>query len=117
MLYEVITVVLVSIYLIFPYWRLTLICGSLYGLFMALFWPRISGWVSWGLEGKNLSKTMSQYNLSWSTGGIISPAISGFLTEKNIVSPFVCSIIILLSVGVLLAVFSRIYPEMKKGRA
>ncbi len=110
-------VVLVSIYLIFPYWRLTLICGSLYGLFMALFWPRISGWVSWGLEGKNLSKTMSQYNLSWSTGGIISPAISGFLTEKNIVSPFVCSIIILLSVGVLLAVFSRIYPEMKKGRA
>ncbi len=110
-------VVFLSVYLIFPYWRLTLLCGSLYGLGMALFWPRISGWVSWGLEGKNLSKTMSQYNFSWSTGGIISPALGGLLTEINIVIPFTASIVLLLLIGVLLAVFSRVYPEMKKGQA
>ena len=109
--------VLLTVYQIFPYWRLTLICGCLYGLFMALFWPRISGWVSWGLEGNNLSKTMSQYNFSWSTGGIIAPAVSGFLTEKNIVLPFISTIFMLLFIGLLLFIFSRIYPEMRKGQA
>ena len=110
-------VVFLSAYLIFPYWRLTLIFGSLYGLGMALFWPRISGWISWGLEGNNLSKTMSRYNFSWSSGGIISPALSGFLVEKNVVFPFLASIFLLLLIGVLLVVFSRVYPEMKKGQA
>ena len=109
-------VVFLSVFLIFPYWRLTLIFGCLYGLGMSLFWPRISGWVSWGLEGSHLSKTMSQYNFSWSTGGIISPVLSGFLTEQNVVYPFLFSIVLLLLIGILLAVFSRVYPEMKKGQ-
>ncbi|HUX21360.1 MAG TPA: MFS transporter [Spirochaetia bacterium] len=54
---------------------------SLFGLLASLFWPPIMGWLSSGLEGKELSRTISRFNLSWSTGTIMSPYIAGALAE------------------------------------
>lgn len=54
---------------------------SLFGLGASLFWPPIMGWLSSGLEGKQLNRTISRFNLSWSTGTIVSPYIAGALAE------------------------------------
>ena len=54
---------------------------SLFGLAASLFWPPLMGWLSSGLEGKQLNRTISRFNLSWSTGSIVSPFIAGALAE------------------------------------
>ncbi|MBA7618162.1 hypothetical protein ES703_25483 [subsurface metagenome] len=58
---------------------------GLWGLSMSLFWPPIMGWLSQGTEGAQLGKLMSNYNLSWSVGTIISPILAGVLS--SIASP------------------------------
>lgn len=54
---------------------------SLFGLSASLFWPPLMGWLSSGLEGRELNRTISFFNLSWSTGAIISPYIAGVTAE------------------------------------
>ena len=64
----------------------------LYGLFgfvTALFWPPLMGWLSEGVEGNNLNKIMGFFNLSWSTGLVISPYLGGLFLEFNLQSPLV----------------------------
>jgi MFS family permease len=45
----------IAVYLAFPLWSVTFVFHALFGLAMALFWPRIMGWLSWGVEGKSLT--------------------------------------------------------------
>ena len=64
----------------------------LYGLFgfvTALFWPPLMGWLSEGVEGNYLNKMMGFFNLSWSTGLVISPYLGGVFLELNLQSPLV----------------------------
>ncbi len=56
---------------------------ALYGLSLSLFWPPLMGWVSTGLEGKQLSSTLGKYNQCWSCGAILSPFVAGWLSEYN----------------------------------
>ena len=56
---------------------------ALYGLSVSLFWPPLMGWVSTGLEGKQLSSTLGKYNQCWSCGAILSPFVAGWLSEYN----------------------------------
>lgn len=56
---------------------------ALFGVFTALFWPRVMGWLSRGLEGAELSRASSRFSLSWSIGGVIAPYLAGLLSEKN----------------------------------
>lgn len=64
----------------------------LYGLFgfaTALFWPPLMGWLSEGIEGPGLNKMMGFFNLSWSTGLVISPYLGGLFLEANLRYPLV----------------------------
>ena len=63
------------------------VCSGLMGLSQALFWPPMASWLSGDLEGPELGRIMSRYNLSWSGGLIISPFISGWLSERAAVLP------------------------------
>lgn len=54
-----------------------------YGLATALFWPPLMGWLSTGLEGQPLNRTMGWFNLSWSCGGIVGPVIAGALARSD----------------------------------
>lgn len=64
---------------------------GLFGLITALFWPPLMGWISEGLESSELNKMMGFFNLSWSTGLVISPYLGGLLLELNIDYPLVFS--------------------------
>jgi MFS family permease len=54
-----------------------------YGLFMSLYWPPIMGWLTRGMEGGELSRRISWFNLSWSLGIGFAPYLAGVLTEYH----------------------------------
>ena len=60
---------------------------SLQGVLTSLYWPALMGWLSAGLEGKRLSRTIGGFNVAWSTGGIVSPLIAGRLSDMRIALP------------------------------
>lgn len=62
---------------------------SLFGFITALFWPPLMGWISEGLEGSELNRMMGFFNLSWSTGLVISPYFAGLLLESNTSYPLI----------------------------
>lgn len=59
-------------------WTLNL-CSMLAGLFTAIFWPPMMGWISTGVEGRDLSHRLGSYNMSWSSGSWVSPYLGGVL--------------------------------------
>ena len=61
----------------------------LFGFITALHWPPLMGWLSEGFEGRDLSRAVSGFNLSWSTGAGIGPFIAGLLLEHNIRLPLI----------------------------
>lgn len=98
--------VLITLILILPGLTLSFILISLYGFSVSLFFPPIAGWMSSGIEGASLSKAISRWNISWSTGTILSPYIAGFLSEKDIRYP------VILSIGLFYSVLSLFYPRL-----
>jgi MFS family permease len=75
-----------------------------YGLANSLFWPPLMGWLSAGVEGEELNRTISRWNVSWSVGNIISPFITGVLAERNVRFPLYTGILLLLLVSVLITI-------------
>jgi MFS family permease len=59
------------------------IAVSLVGGFTALFWPPMMGWISRGFEGKQLGHRLGSFNISWSSGGWVSPYIGGLLVASS----------------------------------
>ena len=57
------------------------------GIFVAFYWPQLMGWLSQGLEDKQLSHATSFFNFSWSTGTIIAPFLAGCLSDINSAYP------------------------------
>ena len=53
------------------------------GLAVSLFWPVVMGWLSSGLEGKQLGRVIGWFNFSWSIGAIISPVVAGWLEDMG----------------------------------
>ena len=49
----------------------------------SFFWPPAMGWLSQDREGKALNRVFSRFNLSWSFGLLISPTLSGLLSERS----------------------------------
>ena len=60
---------------------------SLFGLSLTFFWPPIMGWLSADVEGLELSRAMGWFNLSWSGGALLGPALAGWLSE---IDPCLC---------------------------
>jgi len=57
------------------YWLLHLSTG--------FFWPPVMAWLTGGLEGKELNRTIGIYNRSWMAGNIFGPLIAGSLYQWN----------------------------------
>lgn len=89
---------------------------ALYGLSASLFWPPIMGWVSSGLEGDNLGRTISRFNLSWGTGAVISPYIAGALAEIHNRVPIYLSIVLLYIAALLVVVASLYWAKIRADR-
>jgi MFS family permease len=104
----------IGVYLLIPDWTVTFVFHSLFGLAMALFWPRIMGWLSWGVEGKDLGRIMGRFNFSWAFGGILSPFLGGLLVEANPRLPFFVALGLLLLTGLLMPLGARLFPNLKQ---
>jgi MFS family permease len=103
----------VAVYLLIPNWTVTFVFHALFGLAMALFWPRIMGWLSWGVEGRDLGRTMGRFNFSWAFGGILAPWLGGLLVEADPRWPFLTAIALLATVGLLMPLGARLFSGMK----
>ncbi len=101
----------IGVYLAVPDWTVTFVFHCLFGLAMALFWPRMMGWLSWGLEGKDLGRTMGRFNFSWAFGGILAPWLGGLLVEGDPRWPFYAAAGILVIAGLLMPLGSRLFPS------
>ncbi len=86
---------------------LLFILYSLFGLSLSLFWPQAMGWMSLGHEGKVLGNKIGYYNLAWSSGLILSPLISGYLSQLNTSLPLAISALLFLINSVIIFIFTR----------
>ncbi len=75
---------------------------ALFGFSISLFWPPLIGWLSLNLEGRHLGRAMGRFNLCWSVGGIISPALAGRLAEVSAKLPLQVAVILLLATASLI---------------
>jgi len=107
----------IAVYLLLPNWTLTFVFNCLFGVALALFWPRLMGWLSWGVEGKNLGKIMARFNFSWAFGGILAPFLAGLLVEADPRLPFVVAIVLLGATGLLMPWGARRFPQMRERQA
>ena len=78
------------------------ISSTLTGIFMAMFWPPMMGWLSFDHEGPKLNRRLAFFNISWSIGMLVGPYIGGFLTETSHLLAL-SAVIILVAAGFLLA--------------
>ena len=92
------------------------VLNALYGFGVSLFWPPIMGWLSTGLEGKQLGKALGRFNFAWSIGVIFSPLIAGVLSETNSRYPMYFGIACFVLVFVVAGVGSLLIPKIRRDR-
>ncbi len=68
---------------LFPSLPAAFLAYSAFGAVIAFFWPPLMGWLSRGLEGRDLSRATGLFSFSWSVGGIVSPYLAGTLSERG----------------------------------
>ena len=97
-----------------PWLWLVITCNCLVALSMAHFWPLVMGWLSGDLAGGELSRVMSRFNLSWSTGTIISPWLAGWLTEQGPTVPLYTAAGLLLLTAAMLFGAALTLPRLRE---
>ena len=84
---------------------------GLIGLFTALFWPRLMGWLTSGIEGAALSKATGAFSMSWSAGSAIAPYLAGLLAERGLFVPVYAAAAIFALNWLFLSIGRRISPS------
>ncbi len=88
----------------------------LVGISNSFFWPPLMGWFSAGLERRTLSRSLSYFNVSWSSGMILGPFLGGMLFELKPALPVAASIGCLLLIALYTASASAIMPGIRSDR-
>ncbi|MBN1845884.1 MAG: MFS transporter [Sedimentisphaerales bacterium] len=65
--------------------------SALFGVSMAAFWPPLMSWLSAGCGSPLLNRRLSRFSVSWSLGSLLSPYVSGCLTEWSPILPIAAS--------------------------
>ena len=86
---------------------------ALTGISNSLFWPTLMGWISSSLEGPQLSKTMGRFNLSWSSGAIVSPYLASRLSQAGTVLPIYAASAMFFIAGILILGARRALPNVR----
>ncbi len=90
--------------------------NALFGFGVSLFWPPIMGWLSIGLEGKELGRALGRFNLSWSVGLIVSPYLAGLLTERDARLPLEFGIGLFATISLLVVTGSVLIRKVRNDR-
>lgn len=69
---------------------------------MSLFWPTLQSWLSQGLNKRNLMKSLTMFNVSWSAGLMLGFFSAGFLFAINPKLPFALAVLLIAAVMALL---------------
>lgn len=69
---------------------------------MAMFWPSIQSWLAENIKKKDLHKTISNFNISWSLGLMSGSFLGGVLFEMDSRIPFFVAAAFILSLIILL---------------
>ncbi len=101
--------------LVSTYWRVLPLYGA-FGLVLSLFWPPLMGWVSTGVEGRDLGRVIGRYNMSWCSGAVISPFLCGWLSGMDARYPLFFAIGLLLIICVSVSGASRWLPGIGSDR-
>ena len=83
------------------------------GFTLALFWPPIMGWLSTALDGRELNRRISHFNLSWSAGVIVGPLVAGFLAQWRLEAPLITGTVLIGVVGVAVLFASIFLSEIR----
>lgn len=86
---------------------LALIIGIAWGS----FWPPMESWIADVFEGRHLTRALSGFNISWSTGSTIGVLLAGYLFELRPWLPFLVTVLVPL--GVAAALHRLPKPEHK----
>lgn len=96
-----------------PGLTLTFLFIGLYKLACSFFWPPVMGWLSQGLEGAQLNRVTSRFNLSWSLGVVISPLLAGLASERSAGLPLLGAALVFLASFLLLLSAILVLPQMR----
>ncbi len=89
---------------------------SLFGFLTALYWPPLMGWLSEGFEKNKLNRVLSHFNISWSSGLVLSPYLAGLLLEINIRLPLAAAAVLFSILGIICALFKLFIKKPDKGK-
>jgi DHA1 family multidrug resistance protein-like MFS transporter len=81
---------------------------GLIGLFTALFWPRLMGWLTSGIEGPALSRASGAFSVSWSAGAAIAPYLAGIMAERGLFIPIYVATAVFIFNGIFMALGGKI---------
>ena len=98
------------------YWRVMPLYAA-FGLVLSLYWPPLMGWVSTGLEDRELGRVLGRYNMSWCSGAVISPFLCGWLSALDARYPLFFAFYLLLFICVSVIGASRWLPGIGSDRA
>ncbi len=87
---------------------LALIIGMAWGL----LWPPMESWIADVFEGRHLTRALSGFNVSWSTGSTIGILLAGYLFELRPWLPFLVTVLVPLAVA---ATLPRLPKPERKG--
>ncbi len=88
-------------------------CVGIMGASASCYWAPMMGWLSTGLEGPALSKTMGKFNISWSTACIIGPPLAGWLSQQWTAYPIFLSAGLFLVNAVMITGASLALPKAR----
>ncbi len=93
---------------------LTFLFFGLHHLATALFWPTAMGWITQGIEGDDLNRLIGRFNLSWSTGLVLSPVLAGLLSERSAVQALAVAVLLYAANLLLVGAASFALPRVRR---
>ena len=103
--------VIILLLCIFPGLPAAFLAYSAFGAVIAFFWPPLMGWLSRGLEGRDLSRATGLFSFSWSVGGIVSPYLAGTLSERGKFLPLWFAVAMFAANSIFLQVSRRVLRD------
>lgn len=103
--------VIILLLCIFPGLPAAFLAYSAFGAVIAFFWPPLMGWMSRGLEGRDLSRATGLFSFSWSVGGIVSPYLAGTLSERGKFLPLWFAVAMFAANSIFLQVSRRVLRD------
>jgi MFS family permease len=86
---------------------------GIFGFAVALFWPPLMGWLSANIEGKEMNRTMSRFNFTWSSANIAAPFLAGLLFEIDITLPIKTGIAMQYGVFLFILAASLVFERLR----